>query len=310
MVDRIGIGHLRWWESDLFVHVCKFSTLPNGSADGSRSFENLDSKPLCFLWSLLERRYLIDRLIASSFIDRVNYFYNPKRNERSFARVRSLILKASSWSIDIIGKNTTRQDFNGVRLRSLLRRDEGYRFGILTPCSIVQFPLSSSIASWKGLGLYTDLISTTPFLLFLATITSLSGYTAMPFNVSLSSVQSPSTDDRSRSSSHFNGAESIPVSFAYESNRHLVSGFDYTYIYIYIYAPFATMESHNRNSNPARTNLDAPKYRASVPRIHRVPDESREWNACSTSFWIIRSRPLRNQSDFFDNSNIYYIWFL
>lgn len=145
--------------------------------------------------------------------------YNPKWNERSFVRVRSLILKVSSWSIDIIRKNTTRQDFNGVRRRSLLRRDEGYRFGIRTPYSIVQFPRSSSIVSWKGLGLYTELISTTPFILSLATITSLSGYTAMFFNVSLSPVESPSTDDRSRSSSHFIGAESIPVPFACESNH-------------------------------------------------------------------------------------------
>lgn len=106
-----------------------------------------------------------------------------------------------------------------MRRRSLLRRDEGYRFGIRTPCSIVQFPRSSSIASWKGLGLYTELISTTPSILFLATITSLSGYTAMFFNVSLSSLESPSTDDRSRSNSHFIGAENIPVSFACESNH-------------------------------------------------------------------------------------------
>lgn len=165
-----------------------------------------------------------------------------------------------------------------MRRRSLLRRDEGYRFRILTPRSIVQFPRSSSIASWKRLGLYTELISTTPFVLFFATITSLSGYTAMFFNVSLSSVESPSTDGRSRSSSHFIGAENMPVSFACESNRDSSVQFQDSreYIYIYIYAPLATMESRNRNSNPTRTNLDAPKYRASVPRIHRVPDESRE----------------------------------
>lgn len=165
-----------------------------------------------------------------------------------------------------------------MRRRSLLRRDEGYRFRILTPRSIVQFPRSSSIASWKRLGLYTELISTTPFVLFFATITSLSGYTAMFFNVSLSSVESPSTDGRSRSSSHFIGAENMPVSFACESNRDSSVQFQDSreYIYIYIYAPLATMESRNRNSNPTRTNLDAPKYHASVPRIHRVPDESRE----------------------------------
>lgn len=124
-----------------------------------------------------------------------------------------------------------------MRRRSLLRRDEGYRFRILTPRSIVQFPRSSSIASWKRLGLYTELISTTPFVLFFATITSLSGYTAMFFNVSLSSVESPSTDGRSRSSSHFIGAENMPVSFACESNRDSSVQFQDSreYIYIYIY---------------------------------------------------------------------------